>query len=197
MAFTAEALLALKRRLESLRAEYKQSRLEDQIPPSIELLRMLRSEATNDSEFIVLTTLLESECSRFGLFEERESLARQMTELFPEKPMPWIVLAEFLLHAKEDAAEARQVVEIAVEKATDKAQYVRHAYNTRARVARRLGDFPLLEDTLKKLSTYKPRPGSRDIGYETDFLVDLPPGSVSEEVLRRYESVVARSRNAE
>ncbi len=176
-----------------LRAEYAPDE-DDRTPPSVEFLRSLRAKTEVESDFVMLTTLLESECSRFGLLDECEALGREMMKRFPKDPMPWISFAGFLLHTKEDLEEAKSTVEIAVEKAARRGQFVRHAYNTRARIARRLGDFALLEDTLKKLTNYAPKPGSEDIDFEDDFLVDLPSGSISEDILREYRAAIVRSR---
>jgi len=193
MAIDKNDLMSLKRKLAKLRAEYRAGQ-DNEDPPSIKFLRSLRTESLEDSEFIVLTTLLESECSRFGLLDECESLKRQMVARFPDDPVPWIGLAGFLLHFRNDPEEARTIVEMAIEKAEKKGHFLRHAYNTRARIARQLGDYSLLEDTLEKLITYRPGPNSQDIGYERDFLVDLPPGVVLQAILDDYELVASRSR---
>ena len=192
---TPEQFESLWVRLREMRAAHKFSSAGG-IPPTIEFLRSLRERATAESDIIALTTLLESECSWYGLKDEQEVINREMTVQFPDHPMPWISLAGFLLYEKDEPGEAKMVIEIALEKALKTGLFLRHAYNTQARIARRLADYVLLEDILKKLSVYVPRPGFQDVADEDDFVKDIPERTVSTKVLDRYLQVVAERRNA-
>ncbi|MDH3473772.1 MAG: hypothetical protein OEM59_08765 [Rhodospirillales bacterium] len=73
---------------------------------------------------------------------------------------------------------------------------MRHAYNTRARIAEALNDYALLEDTLGKIIDYTPSQGSQDVNYEKDFLVGIPDKVISEDVLSKYNQLYQRIRGA-
>jgi hypothetical protein len=191
MTIDSDKLMSIRRNLAKLRTEYVPGK-DDSNPPSVKYLRSLQSAATDESHFVVLTTLLDSECRRFGLIDECDSLGRQMIGRFPEEPMPWIVFAAFLLHTKKNAEEARSVIETGVEKAIRRGKFIRHAYSTRARIARALQDFDLLEDSLKRLLLHDPAIGAEDIALEGDFLINLPPGAISDSVLERYRKLLER-----
>lgn len=193
MALGKEKFKALWDHLQELRAKHKSAPAAD-VPEGIKLLHSMRAEASDESDFIALTTLLESECSWYGLKGEQELLTREMTEAFPEEPMPWISLAGYILHEKQDPKGAKTIIETALQKARNSGHFVRHTYNTRARIARRLRDYALLEDTLRELIAYVPNPWSQDVGYEDDFITDLPAGAISREVLERYRQIVDAGR---
>ena len=142
-----------------------------------------------DEEAIALRGLLAGEYCAHDLLEKWEDLARFETKLFPDEPVPWISLAGFLLHAKEDLVEALATVDVAIKKAEQKGEWVRHAYCTRARIARAMEDFGLLEATIKHLIDYQPTPGSIDIHLEHDFVATMPAGKIDEEILGKYNAL--------
>lgn len=159
-------------------------------PPSVQLLGdMVGASDPFDDDAILLRSLLCDEYCVHGLLDKWEKLARSEIEISPNEPMTWISLAGFFLHAKEDFDEALNTIEVAIGKARETGEWVRHAYCTRARIARKLENYDLLEETVRFLIDYRPAPGCIDIHLDHDFLVTLPPGKIDEEILSQYNAL--------
>jgi hypothetical protein len=98
--------LALRDRLNGLRAKHRKSSSKE-YPPSAKLLEgMLLDLDPLNNDAIILRGLLAEEYCLHGLIEKEEELKRFETKNFPDEPVPWISLAEFLHHSKEDFEEA-------------------------------------------------------------------------------------------
>lgn len=190
---TKQELDVIYERVKQLRTAYRERPTEG-VPPSVELLRDQLGKATEEKDIVVLSSLLQNEYSWLGMKQEEEQLTREMTTRFPDEPAPWISLAGFLLYNKGDVDEAKSVIETAITKAHAKGCFIRHAYHTRARIAKARKDYRLLEETLKFLVDFRPTPGSEDINYEDDFLKNLPAAAVNADLVERYTQLCQRTR---
>ncbi len=182
--------IALQKRLRELRREHKRVP-SGQVPEGIKLLRKLLKRAVNNDEYIALAGLLLSEYAVFEMYDEQEILIRDEIKRFPNQPIPQITLANFLATVKKDLKGARKAAESAVKKAHEDGNFIRDAYNCRARIAVRAADYELLEDTLHKLIEYNPEPSSANVRLETDFLENIPEGAVDNDLLRTYRKISA------
>ena len=183
---------ALKNELERLRA-VDQSTRSGKHPETVELLRDMLNDEHNEKRIIVIMSLLSNECRLHNLIIEEEGVHRDMVRRFPDAPMPLISLAEFLLYMKNDFDDAIKVARSGIRIARKKGDFVRHAYNTLARIARKTENYQLLEETVDNLIDYKPNPGSQDVAYEYDFLVDLPKSAINSEKMERYRNLPRNS----
>ena len=187
-----EEFNALRKRIRDLRTEAKAARSVG-VPAGVQVLRDLLRRTVADEDYVALTGLLLSEYAFFRMHDQEELLLRGQIERFPNKPIPQIALADFLV-SRQDFKQASRVVEGAIRAALADGNFVRDAYNCRARLAITTEDYGLLEDTLEKLIEYHPIAGSQNVRCETDFLSDLPEDAVNPEVLREYLRVCKRNR---
>jgi tetratricopeptide (TPR) repeat protein len=156
------------------------------ILPSIKYLQDLLATATLNEKSLLLN-FLAMEYARYGMWEKEEGVVRQLTVLFPNNPASWVGLAEHLVVANKSLDEAVVAAQKAIEVANEQNALVRYSLNAQARVARKICDYSLLEETIKKLIIYKPN--NQDIGYERDFLINLPEGAINQNLLDEYERV--------
>jgi hypothetical protein len=137
----------------------------------------------------VLFSLLSAEYGFLGFEENEEHAIRASIEECPADPDTRIAMSEFRLRKseiKEAIAEARSAIQLADSLGRSR----RHALQTLARALRKAERFGELEETLRKLIELK-----GDTGYttiETDFLIDLPAGAVSRELVDRYSHLKER-----
>ena len=191
MPLDIDNLLTIREKLRKLRKTYKpKGNIKQESPPGINFLTSLIEEADNKGDIVALSTMLDSEYSFYGMQDEVEKLRWKLAEFEPDEPMPWITLATFYYSEKNDLEQAKTIINKAIKLAKQKKRFTRHAYNTCARIARRLNDFKLLEETLVNLINYDSNPNNVDIAFERDFLVGLPNGIIDEKVLKDYQSLV-------
>lgn len=181
----SDEYLTLLDRLKTLRHQGKGKPPED-VPDSVQLLRDLLKNADCDEDYIALNCLLSGEYVRFGMYDEAELLMREGIGKFPHQPIPRITLADFLVIPRDDLEQALAVAEEAVTTALADGNFVRDAYNCRARVAVKSKNYALLEDTLRELIDYRPKPGGVNGRYESYFLDSLPESTLDEELRKKY-----------
>ncbi len=145
-----------------------------------------QADTDGDEGLLWLSGLLKEEYDWYGYTSKSIEHERELIRIFPEAPMPHIILASQLHWTMEDLDAAAEEIESAIEKAQADGNFLRHALNTRARIARAREDYSLLEETLKAIMAYRPPPQSQDIGVEKDFLTNLPDGVVSQDVVADY-----------
>lgn len=178
----------LQSKLKALRSEYTGKHPND-VPLSIKFLEDLAStDKIKIDEKIELLDCLSMEYARYGKREKQEEVIRQITILSPDNPVSWVGLAEYLINDNKSLEEALLAAQKAVTIATEKGVLVRFAHNTQARVAKKICDYPLLEKTIEFLLSYKPK-NNQDIGYEDDFLLDLPDDAVNKDLIKKYNSI--------
>jgi len=187
MALTTTELKAIRDHAVQLRGRTEEEP-SDKRPKSVEYLEELLGDLSDEADYIALATLLESEYSFHGMLEENERLYLEQIARQPSEPMPSISFATFLLFEANRPEDAALVIEDAIAKATAAKRFLRHAYNTAARVFKRLERYPELETILTQLTELSSVHSSPDVAYEEDFLVGLPEGSVSAKVVSNYKA---------
>lgn len=142
-----------------------------------------------------------------GELSESLAVMRERTELAPDEPIGWCALANWhVCHGadgtvnKPDGERALQVIDhaIAVAERTGGA-WLRHCLNDRARIAKRVGNWSVLEDTIRRILAIPDGRNVPDTAIEVDFLRHIPPGAVDpdlvERLLAKHAAAMAR-RNA-
>jgi hypothetical protein len=142
--------------------------------------------------------------------QDAESLAvmRERTDLAPDEPHVWCDLALHLhIHKSADSTvgqaneiEALETIDHAVAVAqriggTD----LRSCLNDRARIAKAIGRWDVVEDSIRRVLAIPDGRGVPDAAVEVDFLRKIPPGAVDPDLIERslkeHAAAVAR-RNA-
>jgi hypothetical protein len=131
-----------------------------------------------------------------GMLDEAERTLQQLAAEFSEDTLTWISLAEHHLYTNLSYPKAAFIIARAIQVGLHTGQFLRQAYNTQARIARKLGDYPLLEETVCLLTEYKPPSGARDVRYEEDFLRALSEGIISPNVIQGYRAVLAHAKES-
>jgi len=144
-------------------------------------------EATESSEDKAqMLGFLALEYSRFEMYEKELDALKAAIELSPDNPMLRIALSgSYLL--REQYEKARDIAEIAVSTAEAAGRFRRHALQTLARSLAKLKQFGELDRVIERLIQLKD--AMPDSAIETDFLVEIPPGSIREELRQRYLSL--------
>ena len=133
-----------------------------------------------------LLGFLALEYSRFQMHEKELEALKAAIVLWPDNPTPRIALAgSYLLHQQYD--KAREAAESAVTTAEAAGKFRRDALQTLARSLAKLQHFVELEKVIERLMQMKD--AMPDSAIETDFLVGLPPDSISDEVRQAYLSL--------
>ncbi len=122
----------------------------------------------------------------FGMKEHVLSTLRSMATLPIENVNQLASMAHTLSLFEEGFQEAKQIILKTVQMAQEKGQWINAALGMQARVARNIGDRGLFEDALKLLISYKKSVDAAAVPFEDDFLLDLPEGFCSEEIVNQY-----------
>jgi len=177
-------------RLDELRSERDTSGK----PSSLTVLLDLLEERVDQKERYVLLSTLAREYALVGMISDAEQTLQRQASEFRGDALPLISLAEHYLYVTSDYSKAAATIDRAIQRAQRTGHFLRQAYNTRARISRKLGDYVLLEDTILALIEYKPSTGAKDVRYEEDFLKGIPEGEVNPNVIETYRALVAASR---
>jgi tetratricopeptide (TPR) repeat protein len=127
-------------------------------------------------------------------FDRELDVMRKAAVEFPNEPVPWISLAARLSYDQETIKEAQQFIERGLEIAIRNDRFVRYALGTRARIASRIGDYPLLEETVRRLIEDAPKIRTEDGGFETDFLDTVADDAIDRRVRERYLDIAQADR---
>ncbi len=186
MAVDIEGLRALRDRAAQIRAE---SNGDDHTgePKSIAFLKNALRGLSDEDDYVAVATILQSEFSHYGMLEEQRDLYDELIHRYPRDPMPRISLASFLLLEARQPVEAESVIQDGIAIAVAAGRFVRHAYNTQARILKALGKYGELEEALTRLIEVPSTRSIPDVGFEEDFVLELPEGSVSADIVSRYK----------
>lgn len=171
-----QAYLELSKKVKSWGEESESKKISE--------LEKLLGEAIKD--VAIINSFLSSAYQDNLMLEKAEDAYRFEVKLTPDEPIAWSMLVEFLIFVKEDYKEAKIAGEIALEKARSAGRYVRLMLINLARIARKSKDYLELKNLIEAILDYEPIPGGRDVGFEADFIVDLPPGTIESELLKKY-----------
>jgi tetratricopeptide (TPR) repeat protein len=131
-------------------------------------------------------TLASEYCDR-GDHAAAEAIYRRIFDDDPDDPLPLIRLSEQKLYYEAAPEEAMGLIDIALSSAYRSGDFRRHALAVKARIALQLKQYKAVEDVLKAIMQLEFNPESVDIGRERDILDRLPPGTIDEEIARRYD----------
>jgi hypothetical protein len=160
--------------------------------PGVDLLRSRLAEAADDEEVATLLHCLAAEYSWLGVKSEQERTLRDLIDRFGSEPGPWISLATFLTYDREDLEEADRVADIAIARARETSTFIRHAYNTKARISVKRRDYAGLEAALMAMLSLPDSVGRPDSPCEMDFLDGLTASLVNGDLLERYRRLASK-----
>lgn len=188
----------IREKIKNLRAEYKLDKDKYSYPPSLEYLENLlkdvkESENEDVNNIFDLYGTLSMEYVRYKMNDKALKILKDRIDAYRDNPLSWIALAEHLIFFEENYQEAKKVSEMAIQVAKEKGKFIRHAYNNLARSSRKLADYSLLENTIKEIMKIRTLPGRGDIGYEVDFLEDLPLGVLDKNLVNEYMKLAKKS----
>lgn len=138
-----------------------------------------------------LFTLLGLECARLeDVIGQIDAFERAVQE-FPLDPLLRTSLAGAYSYFSYDLPRALVVMNEAVEVARKTKQFRRQVLYSKAWLLRDMKDYAELERCLREI-ILEPRSETTDIAKEDDFLRNLPPGAISDEVLKSYAEFMLR-----
>lgn len=138
-----------------------------------------------------LFVLLGLECARLEVVTGQiEAFERAVSE-FPTDPLLRTSLAGAYSYFSYDLPRALAVMDEAVDVARRTNQFRRQVLYSKAWLLRDANDYEGLERCLLDIMV-EPSSETVDIAKEDDFLSDLPPGVISNEVLKAYAEFMLR-----
>jgi len=181
------ALLREKRFAEAI--EFLQSEIAQQHDPMARLDHM-------DNLAMVLTLS--------GRTAEALAVMHERVEVAPEEPVGWCALAKRYLHYGSDSTSGEPDTKMAL-KTIDHAvavaertggAWLRHCLNDRARIAKAIERWDVVEDSIRRILAISDGRGVPDTAIEVDFLRSVPPGAVDPELIghlqRKHAAALGR-----
>ena len=138
-----------------------------------------------------LFNLLGMEYARLDDITGHIDVFERAVREFPSEPFMWTSLARSYSYRDHDLPRALQIIDKAVEVARKTGQFRRQVLHSKARLLRDAKDFQGLERCILEI-IHEPRSVTADVTKEDDFLRNLPPGVISEDVLKSYSEFMAR-----
>ena len=138
-----------------------------------------------------LFMLLGLECARLEDITGQIEVFEKAVKEFPMDPFMRTSLSGAYAYFSYDLPRALLVMNEAVEVARKTKQFRRQVLYSKAWLLRDMKDYQGLERCLLEIIV-EPRSETADIAKEDDFLNNLPPGAISEEVLKAYAEFMAR-----
>lgn len=155
------------------------------------ILATIQDTHDNDIRAHMYATLA-SEYHLLGRLKEAEDALNRVIALAPDRPEPWINLAEHYHYHAIDLRKALAAIQTAIENGRREGNFVRQALGVRIRISLEMEDYGSVERTLRELMVYKPKPGSIDVDVESDFLKRIPTGKIEKQLLDDYIAAVNR-----
>ncbi|MDR2240698.1 MAG: hypothetical protein LBE33_09670 [Zoogloeaceae bacterium] len=152
------------------------------------------AKASNPLDRFALYQLIFHEYAVAERFDKEIDAMRKAIVEFPNEPVPWISLAARLSYDQDTVKEARQVAEKGLEIAIRNNRFVRYALCTRARIAVRIGDYPLLEETVLRLIEDASKIRTEDSGFEIDFLDSVVDDAIGRQIRDHYLDIAQTAR---
>ena len=149
-------------------------------------IQNLLSQALSPEELFGLRCELVGELRYHGRYSDAEAVLRGEVEREPSEPFHSLSLAEHFHYYDVDLPRSLEFVAEAIAKAKSDGKFLYQALGVQARLAIELQNWPLLEATLRELTSYNHTPGNVDVFPETDFLQRIPPGVVPASVVGAY-----------
>ena len=153
-----------------------------------EILRKELRLASTEEAKLAIYSMLVVELQSQGRFDEAEAAIREQISLAPETPELWIKLALHFFYYTKEIERALSTIDGALEECAVQGHFFRQAHLERIRIALALRAYALVEESLRQLIDYTPKPGALDSQLEMEFLPGIPDGAISASVLQRYKT---------
>lgn len=138
-----------------------------------------------------LFSLLGMECARLEDVTGHIDVFERAVSEFPAEPFMWTSLAGAYSYLGHDLTRALQIANKAVEVARSTGKFRRQVLHSKARLLRDAKDYRGLERCVVEIM-HEPKSLTADVAKEDDFLRNLPPGTLSDDVLKRYAEFMVR-----
>lgn len=168
-----------------------------QVPGSVPFLRGLLATANDEHDRDDLLGELAGEYLRAELDDEHLLVQRERLANHPDAAVMWLGLAHSLSMRTDSAEEAKQTVAKGLEISRHVGTLIRYSLLCQADVARKTNDSALFELTLRDLIADAPNHREDDCGLSDNFLIDLPDGFCSRELVTQYRSLIKQDEKGE
>jgi hypothetical protein len=138
-----------------------------------------------------LLTILGLENIRLEDVEGNIRAAMRAVQEFPDDPLLLNSLSGAYSYFSYNLPRAMEVIDDAVRVARKTGQARRQILHSKARLLRDMKDYEALENCLLEIIS-EPSSNTADIAKEDDFVKGLPPGVISEDVLKSYADFIAQ-----
>ena len=152
---------------------------------AIAFLRNQLAVADSEDALSFIYQTIANEHLIYGQVSDAKSAWSDVLARFPADPLSWIHASGFYLYEGSDHALPLSLAEKGCQVAEESGRFVIHAHNTKCRVAKAVGDYQSMTDSINSILSYKRPAQSMDSAYECDFLVDLPDGALNSDLVRR------------
>jgi tetratricopeptide (TPR) repeat protein len=153
---------------------------------TIAFLNDLLDKTDKKEARLELLSLLGMEYTRANKLDAVTAAYEQAVEEYPDDLNSLISLSEHIIWSDGNFERALTVSSRAVQLAKERHTLVRHALQNKARAAKKLGRYNLLEDILKELLRNEYPTIRGDIRFESDVVQDIPNGTVDANVIRKF-----------
>lgn len=153
-----------------------------------DVISHVKEELKTTADTLERLCLLTELTTAYQIIDEpgkAEAAIHEQISLAPDDPIIRTTLAEHYHYFQGDHAKALGVIENAIEMAIGQGQFVRALHGVRIRIALKLKDYGVIENSLRTLLQYKPEVGS-DVVLEDDFVDRIPLNVISGDLLNRY-----------
>ena len=128
-----------------------------------------------------------------GISEQAIDLTERAVAEYPDDLNALIDLASHIYWFGGDLDRAMNVAERAVHESKKEHSLVRHALQTKARVAKKLGRFDLFEHIIAEILSDEYPTIRGDIAYEMDVIADLPDNTIDPLLLEKFREKAKRN----
>lgn len=158
---------------------------------AIPLLNRLLKMDLNYAEKIDVIIFKINEERYAGLLREAMDSILCYIHLRPLEPEPWLEITKQFRDYATDFDKAMLFADVAIAIAKIDGNFVRQAIGEKVRTSLRSKNIIAAESSLKELTSFKPKHGSIDVGWEVDFISYPEAQMLDEHVLTEYKKEIA------
>ncbi|MBY0572857.1 MAG: hypothetical protein K2P84_04190 [Undibacterium sp.] len=153
------------------------------------LSNLLEFAKTNDEKDLVFSELV-NHYHRAKKLLDAKTLLKERIELAPDRVSGWLGMAEHFHYHDVDLDRASENIEIALRNAIVQKELVRQVLGVRIRIALEQGKYEVVNQSLRELVDYQVPEAGLDVGFEKDFVSQIPVHLVDEAILNRYMKMI-------
>jgi tetratricopeptide (TPR) repeat protein len=157
-------------------------------------LRVLLLNETDEDRILGLRLALSSELTRHERFPEVIEAIEQHILADPKNSLTRVSLAGGYLYYLEDPKTALQKIDEAIPFARASGEFIRNAFQVKARILRKLEDYKGLAECMKEIMKIETVHPQLDAAKESDFLRNLPERAIPQSVMDEYAAFLSESR---